>query len=134
MLQNYILCITCAKKKLYGPFLWVGVQLPQDYSHFKEAVYFLPLSSQEFLVLILSTSEGWKAELILEPPSSFEHETPGFRPLHQFLHYGFIKLCIFYLLFLEISFLSFFVLCVFCLLLVINLKFSKRKKWNSHRT
>ena len=54
-----------------------GVQLPQGESHFKEAVYFLPLSSQKFLVLILSTSEGWKAELTLEAPSGFEHGTPG---------------------------------------------------------
>ena len=42
--------------------LWLlfmdGVQLPQCLSHFEEAVYFLPLSSQKFLVLILSTSEG----------------------------------------------------------------------------
>ena len=51
-----------------------GVQLPQGYSHFEEAVYFLPLSSQKFLVL---TSEGWKAESTLEPPSGFEHGTPG---------------------------------------------------------
>ena len=54
-----------------------GVQLPQGYSHFQEAVYFLPLSSEKFLVLILLTSEGWKAELTLEPPSGFEHGTPG---------------------------------------------------------
>ena len=32
-----------------------GVQLPQDYSHFKKVVYFLPLSSQ------LLTSEAWKS-------------------------------------------------------------------------
>ena len=30
--------------------------------HFEEAVYFLPLSSQKFLALILLTSERWKAE------------------------------------------------------------------------
>ena len=54
-----------------------GVQLPQVYSHFEEAVYFLSLSSQKFLVLILSTSEGWKAESTLEPRSGFEHGTPG---------------------------------------------------------
>ena len=54
-----------------------GVQLLQGYSHFEEAVYFLPLSSQTFLLLILPTSEGWKAELALEPPSGFEHGTPG---------------------------------------------------------
>ena len=50
-----------------------GVQLPQGWSHFEEAVYFLPLSSQKFLVLILSTSEEWKAESTLEPPTGFEH-------------------------------------------------------------
>ena len=54
-----------------------GVQLPQGYSHFEEAVYFLPFSSQKFLVLILSTSEGWKAESTLKPPSDFDHGTPG---------------------------------------------------------
>ena len=27
-----------------------GVQLPQGYSHFEEGVYFLPFSSQKFLV------------------------------------------------------------------------------------
>ena len=54
-----------------------GVQLLQGYSNFEEAVYFLPFSSQKFLVLILSTSEGWKAELTLEPPSGFEHGTLG---------------------------------------------------------
>ena len=46
-------------------------------SYFEEAVYLLPLSSQKFLVLILSTLEGWKAELTLEPPNGFEHGTPG---------------------------------------------------------
>ena len=54
-----------------------GVQLPQGYSHFEEAVYFLPLSSQKFLVLILSTSDGWKAESTLKPPSDFDHGAPG---------------------------------------------------------
>ena len=54
-----------------------GVQLPQGC--FEEAVYFLPLSSQKFLVLILPTLEGWKAESSLEPPSGFGHGTPGLR-------------------------------------------------------
>ena len=54
-----------------------GVQLPQGYSHFEEAVYFLPFSFQKFLALILWTSEGWKAEPTLEPPSRFGHGTPG---------------------------------------------------------
>ena len=56
-----------------------GVQLPQGKSHSEEAVYFLSLSSQKFPVLILSTSEEWKDESILEPPSGFEHGTPGLR-------------------------------------------------------
>ena len=46
-------------------------------SHFEEAVYFLPLSSQKFLVLILLTSEGWKTELTLEPLNGFERRTSG---------------------------------------------------------
>ena len=70
------------KKKLYGPFFIYGIQLPQGQSHFKEAVYFLPLSSHKFLVLILSTSEGSKAESNLEPPSGFKHGTPGLRIQH----------------------------------------------------
>ena len=37
------------KKPLQSLFM-DGVQLPQGQSHFKEAVYFLPLSSQKFLV------------------------------------------------------------------------------------
>ena len=59
------------------PLFMDGVQLHQGYSHFEETVYFSPFSSQKFLVLILSTSEGWKAESTLEPPSGFEHRTPG---------------------------------------------------------
>ena len=54
-----------------------GVQLPQGYSYIEEAVYFLPFSSQNFLVHILSTSEGWKAGSTLEIPSGFERGTPG---------------------------------------------------------
>ena len=57
------------KKKTLWLLFMDGVQLPQGYSHFKEAVYFLPFSSQKFLILILSISEGWKAESTLEPPT-----------------------------------------------------------------
>ena len=46
------------KKNFMAPFFMDGFKLPQGYSHFKEAVYFLPFSSQTFLVLILSTSKG----------------------------------------------------------------------------
>ena len=57
-------------KKLYGPF----------YGPFLTASKLEPLrggSSQKFLVLILSTSGGWKAESTLEPPSGFENGTSG---------------------------------------------------------
>ena len=49
--------MTIKKKPLRSLFMDV-VQLPQGYSHFKETVYFLPLSYKKFLVLILLTSEG----------------------------------------------------------------------------
>ena len=52
-----------------------GVQLPQGYSQFKEAVYFLPLSSQKFLVLILSTSEGCKADPVVLNMGSLDWES-----------------------------------------------------------
>ena len=64
------------KNTLWPPFM-DGIQLLQDKSHFEEAIYFITLSFQKFLVLILSTSEVWKAESTLEPPNGFDHETPG---------------------------------------------------------
>ena len=44
-----------------------GVQLPQDYSHFEEAVYFLPLSSQKFLVLNLGATQWFRTCLTTRP-------------------------------------------------------------------
>ena len=46
-------------------------------SNCEEAVYFSLLNPQNVLVLILLTSEGWKAESTLEPPSGFEPGTHG---------------------------------------------------------
>ena len=46
-------------------------------SHYEEAVYILPLSSQKLLVLIWLTSEEWKAESTLKPHNSFEHRNLG---------------------------------------------------------
>ena len=54
-----------------------GFQLPQAYSHFEEAVYFLPVSSQNILVLILLTSEEWKPESTMEAASGIELGTHG---------------------------------------------------------
>ena len=64
---------------LYG---WVStVSMLQ--SHYKETVYFLPPRPQEVLVFIRSTSEGWKAELTLEPPSGFDCGIPGLEIRHS---------------------------------------------------
>ena len=46
-------------------------------NHYTEAVYFLPLSYQKFLVVIPSTSQGWKTESTLEQPSGLEYGTHG---------------------------------------------------------
>ena len=75
--MGYFLQCILKKKTTLWPLFMDGVQLPQGYNHFEEAVYFLPFSSQKVLVLILSTSEGWEAESTLEPPSGFEHGFPG---------------------------------------------------------
>ena len=52
-----------------------GFQL--SLGHFEEAVYFITLSSQKLLVLVLLTSQEWKTESTLEPPNGFEYGTPG---------------------------------------------------------
>ena len=57
------------KKKTLWPLFVDGVQLPQGYSHFEEAIYFLPLS------FWYSLYQPQKDER-LEPPSGFEHGTP----------------------------------------------------------
>ena len=52
------------------------VQQPHGYCHFEGTVYFSPLHPQIFVVLILSTSEGFQAESTLESSSGFEHRIP----------------------------------------------------------
>ena len=54
-----------------------GWTVSRLHCHYEETVYFLPLSPQEFLILIWSTSQGWKAESTLEPPSGFEPGNAG---------------------------------------------------------
>ena len=61
-----------------APFYGWGLTFSRLQSHYEETVYFLTLCPQEYLVLISSTLEGWKAEeSLLEPPNGFELGTPG---------------------------------------------------------
>ena len=62
-----------------APFYGRGSTLPRLQSQYKERVYFVPLGSQEYLVLIWSTSDRWKADSNFEPPSEFECETSGLK-------------------------------------------------------
>ena len=63
-----------------APFYIWGSTASRLISHYEESVYFLPLTSQIFLVFIWYTSEVWKAESTLEPPSGFEQGNPGLYP------------------------------------------------------
>ena len=71
-------------KKLYGPFLWMVFNYLKARA-FLRRQFALTLTSQKFLVLVLSTSEGWKPESTLEPTNDFEHGTPGLG-IHHFNH------------------------------------------------
>ena len=75
MLKTY--CFYVFFKNFMAPFYEWGSNVSRLQSHCEETIYFLPLSLQEFLVLILSTSEEWKTESNLEPPSGFELGTPS---------------------------------------------------------
>ena len=69
-------------KNFMAPFYGWGSVVSRLQSHYEEAVYYLQQSSQIFLELIWSTSDGWKSELTLEPPNSFKYGTPGLRIQH----------------------------------------------------
>ena len=61
------------------PTLWPlhmdGIELPQGHSHFEETIYFMPLSSQKFLLRVLSSfyrprkderpSPPWRHQVVL---------------------------------------------------------------------
>ena len=75
--MNFQTCVWwCTKKTLWPLFIMDGVQLPQGYSHFEEAVHFLPFSSQKFLVLILSTSVLITGHLDWESSANFSQNHP----------------------------------------------------------
>ena len=62
-------------------FYELGSAASRVKSHYKETVYFLPLSLWKFLVLFswCITLEGCKADLSMEPPNGLEPGTPGLR-------------------------------------------------------
>ena len=72
-------------KKLYCLFLWMGCNcLKAKAISRRQFTFFhqvptksLKLFTTKFLVLILSTSEGWMTESTLEPPSGFKHGVHG---------------------------------------------------------
>ena len=64
------------KKGFMARFYGWSLSASRLQSHYEEAVYFLPLSSQKILVLTWLTSEGSKAESTLEPPSGFWTQHP----------------------------------------------------------
>ena len=64
------------KKNFMAPFYGWDSATSRLQSYYEEKVCFLPPSPQIFLVLIWSTSEGWKAELTLDPTSGFELMNP----------------------------------------------------------
>ena len=68
--------IKLKKKPLWPLFCGWCSTVSRLQSHYKETIYFLPFISQEFLVLIWSIYEVWKAELSLEPPGGFEYGAP----------------------------------------------------------
>ena len=52
--------ITIESKKLYYAILFLVFNCLKATSYFEETVYFLLLGSQEFLVVIWTTSRGWR--------------------------------------------------------------------------
>ena len=69
------------EKKLYGPFLWMGLNCLNATETLEGGSLLFttkfPESPGNRLIDFRSTSEGWKAESTLEPPSGFEYGTPG---------------------------------------------------------
>ena len=80
--MKWAICALELKNYFTTPFHGWGSTTWRLLSHYEEAVYFLPLSFQKFLLLVRSTSERWKAESTLEPPSGFENGILGLGTQH----------------------------------------------------
>ena len=65
------------EKYFMGPFLWIGFICLKVIESLQGDSILFATSPKEFLILNLSTSEGWKAESTFEPPSGLETGTPG---------------------------------------------------------
>ena len=63
------------KKSLWS--LFMGFKCCMARANLRRQSHFLPLGSEKFQVLILSSSEAWKAESILKTASGFEHGILG---------------------------------------------------------
>ena len=61
--------------KLYDPFLWMGFNCLKATEPLRGSSLLFTTKFPEVIVLIWLTSEGWKAESVLDPPSGFEHQT-----------------------------------------------------------
>ena len=59
-------------KKLYGPSLRMGFNCLKTTEQPRGDSLLFTLSPYEFLVLIWSTAEEWKAKLTLDPPNGFQ--------------------------------------------------------------
>ena len=60
-----------------GCFLWIGFDCLKAAEALRGDSLLVTTKFQKYLALIWYTSQGWKAESILEPPSGFEHGSPG---------------------------------------------------------
>ena len=70
-------CSTGTSYVLPSPFLWMVLNCFKATEPLQGESSLFTTKSSEFLALILSNSEGWKAESTLGPPSGFEPGTPG---------------------------------------------------------
>ena len=65
------------KNNLWALFLWMGFICLKFIKLLQGDSLLFVTSPKEFLILNLSTSEGWKAESTFKPPRGLEPATPG---------------------------------------------------------